>query len=152
MGMTKRRRLCCRADRIQKTGTSDGNTTSPAASHPKNESAVGDRMVVLVMVGERRAELGAGRGDLALASRACHSHRQRGAATPPQQTRTEKHETESNNGRQMQGNRTVSGIEAAEVVSLPTSGLLVMAFSSSGLLLGACYRQIFSLRRPSPKE
>jgi hypothetical protein len=82
MGMTKRRRLCCRADRIQKTGTSDGNTTSPAASHPKNESAVGDRMVVLVMVGERRAELGAGRGDLALASRACHSHRQRGAATP----------------------------------------------------------------------
>jgi hypothetical protein len=60
---TKRRRRCCKADRIQKTETSDGSTSSPA-SQPRNESAV-ENKVCMVVVGERRAELGAGEGDLA---------------------------------------------------------------------------------------
>jgi hypothetical protein len=68
MGMpsTKRRRRCCEADRIQKTETSDGSTSSPA-SHPRNESAV-ENKVCVVVVGEGRAELGVGEGDLDLAA------------------------------------------------------------------------------------
>jgi hypothetical protein len=43
MESTKRTRRCCEADRIQKAETNDGSTSSPA-SHPRNESAVENKV------------------------------------------------------------------------------------------------------------